>query len=159
MDGPTPLARVIGETERTMRAVLERLLSKAGLSFPQWTVLVFLHRAEQLTLSQLVDQLGRGQIASGDAAAVAIEQLLADGLIGTTRTSTSGQEHDSDLALTAQGLTTFLPLRDRVARMTGDLFEHLSEADVEATRRTLETIADRAQHVLAAEHDALKPVR
>jgi hypothetical protein len=43
------LTRDIGQAERTMRALLERLLDEADLSFPEWTVLVFLDGAGPLT--------------------------------------------------------------------------------------------------------------
>jgi hypothetical protein len=45
------LTRDIGQAERTMRAVLERLLDEAGLSVPEWTVLNFLDGAGQLARS------------------------------------------------------------------------------------------------------------
>src|SRR5919108_660266 len=39
------LTRDIGEAERTLRALLERQLAGAGLSFPEWAVLSFLDGA------------------------------------------------------------------------------------------------------------------
>ena len=50
------LTRDIGQAERTMRAVLERLLDEAGLSVPEWTVPIFLDGAGQLARSDPTDQ-------------------------------------------------------------------------------------------------------
>ena len=75
------LTRDIGQAERTMRALLERLLDEAGLSFPEWTVLVFLDGAEPFTLSELVRRQVDGRVASEIAARAAVSGLRSRGLL------------------------------------------------------------------------------
>lgn len=37
-----PITRFIGEAERTLQALLQRQLEKAGMSFPEWVALTVL---------------------------------------------------------------------------------------------------------------------
>ena len=49
----TPLTPVIGRAERTLQALLKHQLDRAGLTFPQWTMLVFLDGVTALPNSEL----------------------------------------------------------------------------------------------------------
>ena len=42
MTGNSPITRFIGEAERTLQALLQRQLQKAGVSFPEWVALTIL---------------------------------------------------------------------------------------------------------------------
>src|SRR5262249_56008149 len=78
------LTRDIGQAERAMRALLERLLKKARLSFPEWTVLVFLDSAGPLPREDLVRRLIGGHIVSDAAAARApLDFLPSERLLRT----------------------------------------------------------------------------
>jgi hypothetical protein len=53
---PTPpLTRYIGETERSLRALLDRLLRDSGLSFPAWTVLVTVDSSDGIGVGDLIE--------------------------------------------------------------------------------------------------------
>jgi len=124
--------QLIGETEKTLNALLFRFLEGTGLGEPQW---VTLRLAGQLDVD-----------ASGLAAAVAdrahfadttelVNGLTARGLLENGRLSSSGRE------MTAS-------VQDKVATATASIFGGLSAADVDATTRVLNEIVSRARQVL-----------
>lgn len=135
-----PLTRTIGATERTLRDLLDSRLATAGLSFPEWTVLVFLQSGAPMPVPGLLAQLAAGRIAAGAEANSLLARMAAAGLLSVR----------SDTArLTARGLETARPLLDEVGAITRDLEEGLDAADLAATRRTLAAIAHRAADLLA----------
>ncbi len=143
------LSRDIGQAERTMRALLERLLNEAGLSFPEWTVLVFLDGSGPLTSSELVRRQVDGRVLSEAAARTAVDGLLSRGLLARADEA-RGAGEDPRLAPTAAGEAVYWPLRRRVSRITDELYGDLPLADLEATRRTLAEVTRRADARLFA---------
>src|ERR671916_2114314 len=75
------LTRDIGQAERAMRALLERLLDEAGLLFAEWTVLVFLDGASTLTHDELVRRQVDGRVVTEAGARAAVDGLLRRGLL------------------------------------------------------------------------------
>ncbi|HKA37500.1 MAG TPA: hypothetical protein VKH43_11820 [Thermoanaerobaculia bacterium] len=140
------LTRDIGQAERAMRALLERLLRKARLSFPEWTVLVFLDGSGPLAREDLVRRMIGGRVVPDAATARAtLDFLLSEGLLGTD--GSAGD--DVRLELTGPGEAVYGPLRQAVSRITDELYGNLSFADVEATHRTLTEVVRRANERLA----------
>jgi hypothetical protein len=139
------LTRDIGEAERTLRALLERQLAGAGLSFPEWAVLSFLDGAP-LDRGELVRRQLRGSVVRdlGEAEST-VDGLLASGLVAPR----SGDA----LGLTDAGEARYQPVRQQVGRITDGLYRGLPAADVEATHRTLAEVARRAHVELAAAGD------
>jgi hypothetical protein len=143
MAATTPvLTRDIGEAERTLRALLERLLASAGLTFPEWTVLAFLDGAP-LGRDELVRRQLAGSVV-GDAgeAESTVDALLSSGLV----VAGGG----GAIEVTAAGDARYRPVRREVSRITDGLYEGLPVADLEATHRTLVEVARRAHVELAA---------
>jgi len=143
------LTRDIGRAERAMRALLEGLLDGAGLSFCEWTVLVFLDGAGPLARGELVRRQVDGRVAAEAKARAAVDGLLSRGLLAPNERArgAGGPYGDSGaprLAPTAAGEAAYRPVRRVVSRVTDELFSGLPEADLEATRRTLEEVARRA---------------
>ena len=136
-----PLTRTIGITERTLRELLERRLAAAGISFPEWTVLVFLG-AGDLTAADIAGRLAGGKIVAADKAPDLLARMGDAGLI-----EEDGAKH---IALTDKGRQTFASLSDAIAAITSSLVDGIAEADLDATRRTLDAIALRAGRLLAA---------
>lgn len=153
------LTRDIGLAERALRALLDRQLDKAGLSFPAWTVLVFLDGSDSRTRSALVGRQIDGHVVPTAAAAEeTIDDLLAAGLLVpvTEAVNASGEAGNLDvvgddrpLARSAVADAIYRPVRDAVARITHVLHDDLSADDIETTRRTLGEIARRANTILA----------
>jgi hypothetical protein len=147
------LTRDIGQTERAMGALLGPLLEEAGLSFAEWTVLVFLGAAGPLTPDELVRRQVSGRVAPRAGARAAVDGLLSRGLLVPAGEGhgTSGPGGDPRLALTADGEAAYRPVRRAVDRITDGLYGDLPPADLEATHRTLAEVARRANARLAAD--------
>ena len=123
-----------------MRALLERHLQDAGLSFPAWTALVFTN-ASPLSIEQVVQrQISGHVVSSADEARQAIEKLTETGLI-------TANENEI-LTYTDKGSTLFKELSGKVKDITQALYGDLPSADLEATHRTLLEIAKRANSLL-----------
>lgn len=149
------LTRDIGRAERAMRALLEGLLDEAGLSFSEWTILVFLDGAGPLARDELVRRQVGGRVAPEAEARAAVDGLLSRGLLTSDEGARGAGGSDGDgggprLAPTAVGEAAYRPVRRAVSRVTGELFGGLPEADLEATRRTLGEVARRADARLTA---------
>lgn len=134
-----PLTRHIGTTERTLQALLNRRLSAANISFPEWTALVFISSGAS-SAADLTDRMVAGAVVPREAVADVVAALRRRDLVSA----------DGPLALTEAGRATYATLRAEVDRNVSDLMTGLPEADVEATRRTLDALRDRAAALLAA---------
>jgi hypothetical protein len=149
------LTRDIGQAERAMRALLERLLDEAGLSFAEWTVLVFLDGAGPLTTGELVRRQVGGRVAPEAGARAAVDRLLSRGLLAPANDTRGagrlgGEDGNLKLAPTTAGDAVYLPVRINVERITGELYGDLPQAALEATHRTLAEVYRRANARLIA---------
>lgn len=135
-----PLTRSIGSAERSMRALLERKLQGANLSFLEWTTLVF-SGTSSLSSEQVV-QLQIGSRVAADAAEAhsAIDALLAAGFMA--------RDPDNMLVKTRKGASLFATLSREIEKIAFALYGDLPIADLEATHRTLMELAKRASHLL-----------
>lgn len=148
MTATPPLTRDIGLAERTLGALLDRLLDDAGLSFPQWVVLNVLDDAGPLSSVELVRRQRAGLAADEVGARAAVDGLRSSGLIAPVEdgaASGAAAEDDVPLAATAAARGLFEPLREKVRGITTELYGDLPSADLDATHRTLEEIARRAR--------------
>ena len=88
-----PLTQSVGSAERSMRALLERHLQGAGLSFPAWTILVFTN-ASPLTVDQIAQRQISGHVVSNiNEARLEIDRLIQAGLL---KASESGELSHTD---------------------------------------------------------------
>ncbi|NJM81357.1 MAG: hypothetical protein HC844_01710 [Tabrizicola sp.] len=134
-----PLTRYLGKAERTLQSLLQTQLRAAGMTFPEWAVLTFLSGGP-LTRQQLTDAVVKGHVAGARDPADLIKAMVDRGLA-----EASGER----LAMTAKGKEIFDPLRDSVMKITAELEFAISEDDLAATKRTLQTISERAARMLA----------
>jgi len=140
------ISRVLGGAERAMRALLERKLEGAKISFPQWTVLVFAQGTASLTKQQLTHAMIQGHVAStGLEAETAIDALAARYLLEITQDFTT---KESFYRLSASGRELFDPLRADVAATVALVTEGLSPEDLVAAERVLVEISQRANEAL-----------
>lgn len=70
---PVLTGRHIGEAENAIRALLDRQLEEASLSFPEWTVLLTLGGADPLPRSELVRRQAYGLKVSEAAARATVD--------------------------------------------------------------------------------------
>jgi DNA-binding MarR family transcriptional regulator len=140
-----PLTQSVGSAERSMRALLEQKLQEAGLSFPAWTVLVFIN-ASPLSFEQVTQKQISGHVVSGTAdTRRAVDNLIDAGLITANESAM--------LTHTEKGSILFMELSGKIKEITQALYGDLPSADLEATHRTLIEIAKRANSLLLS----LKP--
>jgi hypothetical protein len=132
---PTPFGpQLIGETEKTLNAILRRILLTTGLTEPQW---VTLRLAGQL--DGAVDQEGLAAAVAERAhfteAADLVAALTQRGLLDSGR-------------LTAAGGQLVESLQARIAEAAAPIWQDLAAEDVAATTRILNEVVARARGVL-----------
>ena len=137
MTNSPPITRFIGEAERTLQALLQRQLEKAGMSFPEWVALTILSGG-QLTAEGLVQAIADARVVVPGREMTVVDDLIGKELVAR------GQ----NLSMTQRGLDVFQPLRDRVRGVTSRLVADVSSDDLAVTRRVLETLTSRAVELL-----------
>lgn len=149
-----PLTRDIGQAERAMGALLEPLLDQAGLSFPEWTVLVLLESDGPLPRRELIRRQVDSRLAPEAMARDTVDRLQSSGLVGEPDGArgrlSDGEDENPLLMTTAAGQDAYQPVRRAVSRITGELYGDMPPAELDATRRTLVEITRRANARLAA---------
>lgn len=126
---------LIGQTEKTLNALLERCLDGTGLSEPEW---VTLRIADHLTIAGSDDDLASAVASRAHRldATQLVANLSARGLITDDRTSTTGR-------------TIVDAIQGRVVAMTTPLWADFDPGDMRTTERVLNTVLNRAREVLA----------
>lgn len=128
---------LLGQTEKTLNAILARLLAGTGVSEPQWVTLTL-----AVTSGGAVDrQAFTGRVARGlrveDAeAAERVGELLAAGLF---------EEVGTDVRPSEAGLALHTSVRGNVIEVTEQLWGDLPAADLATTAGVLTTILGRAE--------------
>jgi hypothetical protein len=129
--------QLIGETEKTLNALLQRFLDDTDLTEAQW---VTLRLARQFDGTVDADSL---------AATVADRAHFSDaaGLVGglnARRLLDGGRVSESGRALMAS-------VQDRIDTEVVPILQGLPDADVEATARVLNEVVSRARRALASD--------
>lgn len=145
---PIPLTRFIGEAERTLQAVLQRQLERAGLSFAEWVALTILAGAGSLPRSGLIGAIGSARVVAAGVEGALVESMIQKGLVRT----------GAELSLAEHGLAVFQPLRSAVREITATLVHDVHSQDLETARRVLETVTKRAAQLLERDPRADGPV-
>jgi hypothetical protein len=126
--------RLIGETEKTLNALLSRFLDGTGLTEPQWVTL------------RVADLLDGSVDGSGLAAAVGDRAHFRDAPHVVDQLAGRGLLHDGQLSASGRELTT--SIQATIATRTAPIWEDLPDDDVAATTRTLNTVIARARRLL-----------
>jgi hypothetical protein len=122
--------QLIGETEKTLNALLQIVLDDAALTEPEWVTLRVASQAE-----------------GGDLAATVAERAhFANASELVTRLTERGLLRDGRLSLDGRNLLD--SLQSRVATMTAPIWHGLPEADVATTARVLNEVLTRAHALL-----------
>ena len=127
--------QLIGETEKTLNALLDRRLADTGLTEPQWVTL------------RLADQLGGTVDADGLAHAVRDRAHFgdADGLVGALSARGLLQQGD----LTPAGRELLTEVQTALSVETAPIFDDLPADDVAAATRVLNEVVSRARVALS----------
>jgi hypothetical protein len=127
--------QLIGETEKTLNALLLRQLDGTGLTEPQWVT---------LRVATMLDGTVDGD---GLAAAVADRAHFTDAADLVFALTARGMLEEG--RLTAQGRAQFDELQAAVTARASAIFTDLPADDVDATTRVLNEVVDRARAALA----------
>jgi len=140
MSDPRPFSQRIGEAEHALRAILDRYLDAATMTFAQWTTLAVISRSPAPMPEEPLLQ----QIASGLAADRSVALAALDGLITRELVARSADAYPT-VALTGTGTAQFQALRQYVGQATQRIYGDLPAEDLAVAGRILDTIAQRAR--------------
>jgi hypothetical protein len=132
---PTFSTQLIGQTEKTLNAILDRLLAGTGLDEPQWvTLTITVMAGGPLERDALVDRVA-GAVKIADAQARArIDTLTAAGLLS----------EGSPVKVTDAGKQLHARIRGAVVEITDRMWGDLPPEDLAAAGRVLRTVLERA---------------
>lgn len=126
--------RLIGETEKTLNALLRRSLEGAGLTEPQWVTL------------RLADLLDDGIGIDGLVAAVADRAHFRDAAKLVGELTDRGLIGDGRLTSTGRQLTT--AVQAAITTQTASIWGDLPADDIAAASRVLNEVVTRARVLL-----------
>jgi hypothetical protein len=127
--------QLIGETEKTLNAILSRHLAGTGLSEPQWVTLRLAAQLDGTVDTGGLERAVRERAQFPDAA-----DLVA---------ALDGRKLLDGGRLTDTGRALLGDVQHSVAVATAPVFDGLSAEDVAATARVLNEVVSRARGVLA----------
>ena len=122
---------LVGQTEKSLQALLRLTLEGTALSEPQWVTLRLAEIGGEGPLPDRVHDRARFDDADALVDGLTERGLLRDG------------------ALTDEGRALIGGVRERTTARTGALWDDLPEADVAATERVLNELLERARGLLA----------
>jgi hypothetical protein len=132
--------QLIGQTEKTLNAMLARLLAPTGLDEPQWvTLTIAVMAGEPLERDALVSRVAAALKIDDAQARARIDALSAAGLLG----------EGSAVRMTDAGRRLHARIRGAVVEITGRMWGDLAPDDLAAAGRVLTTVLERANAELA----------
>lgn len=150
---PTPFgAQLIGQTEKTMNAILDRVLADR-ISEPEWVALVLIAGSGgSAGHDQFTARVAFALKETQETAAARVGQLAAKGLVQITpEPGTSvAPEPGASVALTETGQRLMSSIRQHVDAITQRLWGDLPAADLDVAGRVLRTVLERAEAEVAA---------
>ena len=126
--------QLIGETEKTLSALLDRFLQRTGLTEPQWVTL------------RLAGMLDGSVDADGLAAAVADRAHFSDAVDLVGELTDRGLLADGRLTSAGRELTT--AVQTSITTGTAAIWDNLRSDDVAAATRVLNEVISRARVLL-----------
>ena len=126
--------RLIGETEKTLNALLRQFLEGTGLTEPQWVTL------------RLADLLDGSVDTDGLAAAVADRAHFPDASELVHELTNRGLLDDGQLTPVGRELTA--AIQDTITTQTAPIWDDLPANDVAGATRVLNELVTRARIVL-----------
>jgi len=135
--------QVIGQTEKALNALLDRLLAGTGITEPQWVTLTLaVTGGEALSADALAEKAAHSLKVDQATAHRRITELAGHGLLRIGR--------DGGVEITERGQARWSEIRAAVTRITGELWGDLPEDDLATAGRVLSTVLSRANALLAA---------
>ena len=143
-DTTPPFAQLIGQTEKTLNAILGRLLAGA-VSEPEWVALVLIAGSGGTAdRDEFTSRVAQALKTDRQTAAHHVGQLAAKGLVLTA------PQADSAVTLTEDGHRLLGRIRKQTGDVTERLWGDLPQPDLDVAGRVLSTVLERAEADLAA---------
>ncbi|GAA3208279.1 hypothetical protein [Actinocorallia longicatena] len=133
---------LIGRTEKTLNAILERLLDGTGITEPQWVT---------LTLAVTGGPSPRAEFVARAAAVTrSTEEAVGERVAGLAGAGILAVGPDGVVQVTGEGRERWDAVRASIGEITGKLWGDLPAEDLAVAGRVLGTVLARADAVLAA---------
>jgi DNA-binding MarR family transcriptional regulator len=143
-DTTPPFAQLIGQTEKTLNAILDRLLAGA-VSEPEWVALVLITGSGGTAdRDEFTSRVAQALKTNRQTAASHVGQLAAKGLVR------AAPQADSAVTLTDKGHQLLGRIRKQTGDVTERLWGDLPQPDLDVAGRVLSTVLERAEADLAA---------
>ncbi|MGI5171125.1 MarR family winged helix-turn-helix transcriptional regulator [Spirillospora sp. CA-253888] len=143
---PAPLpfgTQVIGQTEKALNAILQRLLAGTDITEPQWMALTLtVAGGEPLSGDALAERVAGALKVDRAMAHERIAELAAANLLRTTP--------DGTVVATEQGRTQWTQVRAAITQLIQELWGDLPEEELAIAGRVLNTVLARANTRLSA---------
>jgi DNA-binding MarR family transcriptional regulator len=137
-DTPT-LTQSIGQAERALQAVLNKLLVGTATTFPQWAMLSTIARGgAAVPHAQLLRQVASALKIDEPTVAATLDGLTARGFV------TTSTDDPASVRMTATGEAHFHSLRQSIEGVTTRLYGDLPPDDLATVRRVLGLVTERA---------------
>src|SRR5438067_1674012 len=136
---PTLTPQIIGQAEKTMNAILFRLLAGPGLTEAQWITLTLTAAGGEST--------GRGELVARVAHGLKVSEAQAREHLASLVTAQLVQDPGDDagpVRFTAAGTEVFGQIRGVTAEITKRLWGDLPAEDLATAGRVLSIITERA---------------
>ena len=131
--------QLVGQVEKTLSAILGRLLAGSGVTEPQWVALnVLLVPEEPLARADAVQRTAAALKVDVETARACLDALEARGFLTTRRDATGGMEV-SDTGRAFHG-----SVRARVEELTGRLWGDVPADELALAADVLNTVLRRA---------------
>ena len=142
---PTFNAQLIGQTEKTLNAILGRLLAGTGLTEPLWVTLTLAVRSGGTAdLTALVSAVADAVKVSDAEARARVDELAAARLLVVPGVA------GSPVRVTDAGSQLYTRIRSAVVETTERMWGDLPAEDLAAAGRVLTTVLERANAELAS---------
>ncbi|MET8862749.1 MarR family winged helix-turn-helix transcriptional regulator [Nonomuraea sp. NPDC004580] len=136
-------AQVLGQTEKALNAILDRLLAGTGITEPQWVTLTLTVVSEgTLSADALAERVAHSLKVDQATVHRLLAELAAAGLVHTTT--------DGIVEPTEHGRTEWTRVRAAITDLTGRLWGDLPPEDLATAGRVLDTVLSRANTLLSA---------
>ncbi|MFI6325059.1 MarR family winged helix-turn-helix transcriptional regulator [Nonomuraea sp. NPDC050556] len=137
---------LIGQTEKTLNAILERQLDGTGITEPQWVTLTLtVASGETINRAELIHKVSEATKFSEASVAERIAELTAAGLLRD-----GGDGGDGSVQVSEAGQEQWTQVRTALGPIIQELWGDLPAEDLATAGRVLSTVLDRANAVLAS---------
>jgi hypothetical protein len=155
MSTSTPFgAQLLGQTEKTLNAILDRELAGTGLTEPEWVTLVLtVAIGEAIDRDQLIGRVAGAVKVSEEEAQTRVDKLTTAGLLQV------GDGENPPVQVTDAGDQVHARIRGAITPITERLWGDLPAEDLATAGRVLNTILARANAELTGSQGRRRPRR